>query len=124
MVFRNSVTRAGYELLYTPLPPAAKRSAKSLIDVTGDSAGKALGAGLIFLLTRLGPVHSLTAVNLAIVVAAAMEFAVAQRLRAGYVPGIEDDDTGGPVAVVHAGQDELLKAVAVQVGRRKFRKMA
>jgi len=85
MVFRNSVTRAGYELLYTPLPPAAKRSVKSLIDVTGDSAGKGLGAGLIFLMTLLGPVHSLTAVNLAIVIASAAGFAVARRLHAGYV---------------------------------------
>jgi hypothetical protein len=89
MVFRNSVTRAGYELLYMPLAPAAKRRLKSLIDVTGDSAGKAAGAGLIFLLTRMGPAHSLTAVNLAIVVASAAGFAVASRLRAGYITELE-----------------------------------
>ena len=89
MVCRNSVTRAGYELLYTPLPAAAKRSLKSLIDVTGDSAGKAAGAGLIFLLTHFGPAHSLTAVNLAIVVVSTAGFAVASRLRAGYVMELE-----------------------------------
>jgi prepilin signal peptidase PulO-like enzyme (type II secretory pathway) len=82
---RNSVVRAGYELLYTPLPPWAKRSAKSLIDVTGDSVGKAAGAGLVLLMAGLGPVHSLMAVNIAIVVASAAEFVVARRLRSGYV---------------------------------------
>ena len=38
---RNSVFRAGYELLYTPLPEATKRSAKSIIDVAWDCLGKA-----------------------------------------------------------------------------------
>jgi hypothetical protein len=85
MTFRNSVVRAGYELLYTPLEPSAKRRAKSLIDVTGDSAGKAVGAGLVLLMARLFPAHPLVAVNVAIVAAAAVEFAVARRLRAGYV---------------------------------------
>ena len=33
VVVRNSIFRAGYELLYTPLAEATKRSAKSLIDV-------------------------------------------------------------------------------------------
>jgi hypothetical protein len=91
MIFRNSVTRTGYELLYTPLPPAAKRSVKSLIDVTGDSAGKAAGAGLIFVMTRLSASHALTAVNLAIVVATGAGFAVAGRLRAAYVTELEGD---------------------------------
>src|SRR5262249_46227233 len=35
-VARNSIFRAGYELLYTPLAETAKRSAKSLIDVACD----------------------------------------------------------------------------------------
>jgi hypothetical protein len=89
MTLRNSVVRAGYELLYTPLPPSAKRSAKSLIDVTGDSAGKAAGAGLALLITRLGPAQALVGVNVAIVFAAAVEFVVARRIRAGYVTELE-----------------------------------
>ena len=89
MSLRNSIVRAGYELLYTPLPPSAKRSVKSLIDVTGDSAGKAVGAGLALLMTRLAPADSLVAVNVAIVVATAAEFAVARRLRAEYVTELE-----------------------------------
>lgn len=89
MTMRNSVVRTGYELLYTPLPLLAKRRAKSLIDVTGDSAGKAAGAGLVFLMTRLGPENPLAAINAMIVAVAAAEFAIARRLRAGYVKALE-----------------------------------
>ena len=89
MTLRNSLVRAGYELLYTPLPPSAKRSAKSLIDVTGDSIGKALGAGLALAATRLAPAYALVAINVAIVIAAALEFAVARRLKVGYVTELE-----------------------------------
>ena len=37
---RASVFRAGYELFYTPLPDAAKRAAKSTVDVSADCLGK------------------------------------------------------------------------------------
>jgi hypothetical protein len=89
MTLRNSVARAGYELLYTPLPQAAKRAAKSVIDVTCDSVGKGVGAVVIMLLTRLGPVHALFAVNLAGVFAAALDVVVARQLRASYVMELE-----------------------------------
>jgi hypothetical protein len=89
VVVRNSTFRAGYELLYTPLPEATKRSAKSLIDVAFDSAGKAAGAILILLLVALTPLHPFVAVNLAALVAAGGEFVVARRLRAGYVNALE-----------------------------------
>jgi hypothetical protein len=89
MTLRNSVARAGYELLYTPLPQAAKRAAKSVIDVTCDSAGKGAGALLVMLLTRIQPAHALFAVNLAGVLAAAADVLVARRLRASYVLELE-----------------------------------
>lgn len=44
---RGSLFRSGYELLYTPIAPAEKRAAKTLIDVATDKAGDALGAGII-----------------------------------------------------------------------------
>ncbi|MBL8228707.1 MAG: hypothetical protein JNL98_09535 [Bryobacterales bacterium] len=89
MTLRNSVARAGYELLYTPLPQAAKRSAKSLIDVTGDSIGKGLGALVVMLFNRLAPLYALVGVNIAGVLAAAAELAAARRLRADYVSELE-----------------------------------
>jgi hypothetical protein len=86
---RNSTFRAGYELLYTPLSEATKRSAKSLIDVACDCAGKGAGAVLILVLVGLIPLHPFAAVNLAVVFVAAGEFLVARRLRAGYVGALE-----------------------------------
>ena len=80
---RNSIFRAGYELLYTPLAEATKRSAKSIVDVACDCAGKGAGAGLIVVLAMLVPKHPFTAVNVAVVVAAGAEFLVARRLRTG-----------------------------------------
>ena len=86
---RNSIFRTGYELLYTPLAEATKRSAKSLVDVACDSAGKCGGAALILLLVGLAPDHPFMAVNLAAVFASSAELAVARRLRSGYVGALE-----------------------------------
>ena len=56
MALRNSLARAGYELLYTPLPEAAKRAAKSVIDVAGDARGQGpRGALLVLAVTKLLP---------------------------------------------------------------------
>ncbi len=88
-VVRNSTFRAGYELLYTPVAESAKRSAKSVIDVACDCAGKGAGAILILLLVGLAPSHPLAAVNLAAALAAGGEFLVARRLRGGYVSALE-----------------------------------
>jgi len=89
VVVRNSTFRAGYELLYTPLAEATKRTAKSFIDVACDCAGKGVGAGLILVLVGLAPSHPFAAINLAVILAAAGEFLVARRLRAGYVSALE-----------------------------------
>ncbi|MFB3778169.1 MAG: hypothetical protein ACE141_11175 [Bryobacteraceae bacterium] len=56
-VLRGSLFRAGYELLYTPIPAAEKRAGKSLIDVGCDRAGDALGGGIVQLLLWMGAAH-------------------------------------------------------------------
>jgi ATP/ADP translocase len=89
VVVRGSTFRAGYELLYTPLAEAAKRSAKSVIDVACDCAGKGAGAMLILLLVSLAPFHPFVSVNAAAVVIAGSEFILARRLRAEYVSALE-----------------------------------
>lgn len=47
---RNSFYRAGYELLFVPLPPAEKRVAKPIVDSLLERVADALGAGLVLLL--------------------------------------------------------------------------
>lgn len=49
MVIENSLYRSGYELLYTPVPKAQKRSAKILIDLGSDRLGTAAGSGVALL---------------------------------------------------------------------------
>lgn len=51
---RGSFHRAGYELLYTPVPPAEKRAAKTLIDVGCDRTGDAVGSGVVQLMLWFG----------------------------------------------------------------------
>src|SRR5262245_15961617 len=46
-VFRSSLFRSGYELLYGPVPTHEKRAAKTMIDVGFDRLGDAVGGGLI-----------------------------------------------------------------------------
>src|SRR6185295_4278431 len=46
-VLRNSAFRAGYELLYSPLPPERKRPAKVIVDVGCDRAGALLGSAAV-----------------------------------------------------------------------------
>jgi len=43
---RGSFFRAGYELMYTPIPPGEKRAAKTVIDVGFDRLGDALGGAV------------------------------------------------------------------------------
>jgi len=45
--------RAGYETCYTPVAPAEKRLAKTLIDVGSERGGDALGAAAVFLCMHL-----------------------------------------------------------------------
>ena len=89
VVVRSSTFRAGYELLYTPIAEAAKRSAKSVIDVACDCAGKGVGAMLILLLVKVAPSHPFVTVNVAAALIAGSEFIVARRLRAEYVGALE-----------------------------------
>lgn len=53
-VLRGSLYRSAYELLYTPVAPAEKRSAKTLIDVGFDRAGEACGSGIVQLILLAG----------------------------------------------------------------------
>ena len=89
VVVRSSIFRAGYEMLYTPLAEATKRSAKSVIDVAVDSAGKGAGAILILLLVGLAPLHPFVIVNAAAAVVAIGELLVARRLQAEYIGALE-----------------------------------
>lgn len=86
---RGSLFRSGYELLYTPVAPAEKRAAKTLIDVATDRAGDALGAGIIQVLLLFTGAF-LTTELLGLTLAASLAAAwIANRLDHKYAGALE-----------------------------------
>ena len=88
-VFRASLFRAGYELFYTPILPAEKRAAKSLIDVGVDRLGDAAGGGLIRVLFVVGPALQQDVVLVAAILCSAGALILTGRLKRGYVQTLE-----------------------------------
>ena len=88
-VLRNSFYRAGYELLFTPLPKREKRASKTLIDVGALRMGDVAGGGLVQLLLLATSGYWRAALLAASAVLAAAAAWVALRLRAGYVAALE-----------------------------------
>jgi AAA family ATP:ADP antiporter len=88
-LFASSLYRAGYELLYTPLPRLQKRPAKVLIDVAVDRVGTVLGSGLVMLvLTYAAVVHAEKLMVALAMVAGAISLSIAVRLHRGYVASL------------------------------------
>jgi hypothetical protein len=93
-VFVNSMFRSGYELLYTPVDPQRKRSAKALLDVGADRLGTLAGSGAVLLALSLGP-RSLRVLPVLASVVAAVTVYVARRLHRGYVGSLADSLRAG-----------------------------
>jgi hypothetical protein len=88
-VFRGSLFRTGYELFFTPVPPAEKRAAKSIIDVGFDRLGDAVGGGVIRLLILLPIVYQSTVILGAAVACSIAALFAARRLNQGYIQTLE-----------------------------------
>jgi len=89
-VFRGALFRSAYELFYTPMPPAERRAAKSLIDVGVDRFGDALGGGVIWLvLLLLMPASQYAAILAMAIGSACIALLLARRLNRGYIQTLE-----------------------------------
>ena len=88
-VFRSSWFRAGYELFFTPMAPAQKRAAKSLIDVAFDRLGDAVGAGLVRLIIVAAPVSQAPIMLVTAMVTSLVAIGVASRLNRWYLRTLE-----------------------------------
>ncbi|HEY4363995.1 MAG TPA: hypothetical protein VGN17_23700 [Bryobacteraceae bacterium] len=53
LLLRGSLYRSGYELFYTPMPPAEKRSIKGVIDIGAERLGDGLAGAAIRLLVMI-----------------------------------------------------------------------
>src|SRR4030095_2238854 len=88
-VLRGSLFRAGYELFYTPIPPAEKRPAKSIIDVGFDRLGDAMGGGAVWIVLSVLPAApSIPLLSLAMARSAVAAF-IPSRLNRGYIQTLE-----------------------------------
>ena len=96
-----SLYRAGYELLYTPLPVKQKRAAKLLVDVGLDRIGTALGAGLVSGLLAWSPGDVGLATALA--TASILTLVLCAKLHAGYIRALASSLKSGSVTL--AGSD-------------------
>lgn len=88
-LFRASLFRAGYELFYTPIASAEKRSAKSLIDVGFDRLGEAVGAGMVRVVIFAAPAMQRPVLFGLAIACGLATVAVARGLNRGYLKTLE-----------------------------------
>jgi ATP:ADP antiporter, AAA family len=86
-VMRSSLFRAGYELLFAPLPDDEKRSTKVVLDVGAERIGDLLGAQMVALLVYLSPLPR-TPLLFAAGIAGALAFAFASRVPRAYTAAL------------------------------------
>ena len=85
-VLSNSLFRAGYEVLFTPVPQREKRAIKSLADVGTSRMGDILAAGMAqAVIVVLGMQHAGTALLVMAAALSTIGFFVALGLHRGYV---------------------------------------
>lgn len=106
-IFRGSLFRSGYELLFTPIAPAEKRVAKTFLDVACDRAGDAIGAGIVQLFL-LGSATFLPSELLGVaVVMGAFATWIGGRLDSVYTGAVEQRLVDRAAELRLSGGDEL-----------------
>lgn len=88
-ITRSSIYRAGYELLYAPLPEADKRPTKIVLDVGAERIGDLVGTQLVGLIVYL-MVDPRIGLRFATVATGAMAVVFAIRLPRSYTRALED----------------------------------
>jgi AAA family ATP:ADP antiporter len=86
---RNSVFRSGYELFYTPMRPAEKRSVKTMIDVGGERFGDLAGGGIVKLVLFALPALAISVLMAVAICLGGLGLLVTRRLHRGYTHTLE-----------------------------------
>jgi ATP:ADP antiporter, AAA family len=86
---RNSLFRSGYELFYTPMRPAEKRSVKTMIDVGGERLGDLAGGGIVKLVLVAVPALAIGVLMALAIALGCLGLLVARRLHRGYTHTLE-----------------------------------
>lgn len=88
-VLGNSLYRASYELLFTPIPARDKRSVKTMVDVAAARVGDILGAGLVQAALVAFALGADRAILFAALALSLLALPVAMALHAGYKRTLE-----------------------------------
>ena len=118
-VLRSSLFRAGYELLYTPMPPAEKRAAKSVIDVAFDRLGDATGGAMVRALLLLTPAVHTPALLLLAAACSLAAMAVATRLNHGYVGTLQNSLAASDLASTPPPASRSTRSLMLTLLRRE-----
>ena len=89
-VQRNSIYRAAYELLYTPLSEQKKRATKTLIDVGVDRLGVVASSGIAMLTLRMWPGRAETILLAFGAACALLTLSRVRLLHTGYVTALQE----------------------------------
>ncbi|RPH66831.1 MAG: hypothetical protein EHM78_22755, partial [Myxococcaceae bacterium] len=114
---RNSLFRSGYELFYTPIRPAEKRSVKTMIDVGGERLGDLAGGGIVKLVLVALPALVLSVSMTLAIALGCLGLLVARRLHRGYTEALESSLLDR-ATVVEIGQSLDRTTLSVILGTR------
>jgi len=98
-VQRNTLFRSAYELLYTPVAEASKRSTKAVIDVGFDRLGTVVGSAMASLALLVFAPAATKVLLGAVVVMAMGTLPLIRRIHVGYVTALEDSLKAGSAQV-------------------------
>lgn len=120
---RNSLFRSGYELFYTPMHPAEKRSIKTLIDVGGERLGDLAGGGIVKLVLVAVPALAISVLMALAIALGGLGLLVARRLQRGYTDTLERSLLDRAMAV-DIGKSLDRMTLSVILGTRADRSLA
>lgn len=123
---RNSLFRAAYEMLYTPLSEQGKRSTKTLIDVGFDRLGTVTAAGIAIVTVALATRRAEATLLVIAVACSLVSLARARPLHLGYVAALEEGLRKGAAAVPPARvqervdlRDKIVERLDMVFGRKQ-----
>jgi hypothetical protein len=88
-IIGRSLYRSAYELLFTPLPDARRRSWKTIIDVGFERFGSAIGGALLLALLAVSSRNATSLAVASLVVLSVIALVLLRRLHVGYVTSLE-----------------------------------
>ena len=115
IMLRGSIYRAGYELLYTPLPVREKRAAKPVVDVVFDRTGDVLGGAVSQIFLAIGGAFAVKGIFVVTVGLAGLGMFVTRQLEKLYVRVLEKGLVDRAIEIdVTATPDLLTRSVLLK----------